>query len=247
MQKGVTGMGYNQWDMLMTSEGVVPGLILNPHAIPSRMTIGQLIEGLAGKVAALEGALGDATIFKKVDLDAIGNRLEELGYDRHGSEYCFDGKTGEYIDKKIFITPTYYQRLQKFVVDEVYSISTGPTCAITRQPVEGKNQRGGLRIGEMEKDVLVAAGASLFLSEKFKTDSDGFEVYICRTCGFRAVANPEEGIAFCNRCSTMKQDSDIVKLSTTWSSSLFLNEIESCNISVSLGIEPYSYSVHMNE
>ena len=99
----------------------------------------------------------------------------------------------------------------------------------------------------MEKDVLISHGASLFLSEKFKADSDGFEIYICRTCKTRAVANPEEGIAFCNRCSTMKQDSDIVKISTTWSSSLFINEIESCNISMNLGIEPYAYSINMSE
>lgn len=99
------------------------------------MTIGQMIEGLAGKVAAIKGSFSDATIFKKVDLKAIGDELESLGYDRYGTEHCYDGKTGEPIDKEIFITPTYYQRLQKFVVDEVYSISTGPTCIITRRMV----------------------------------------------------------------------------------------------------------------
>jgi DNA-directed RNA polymerase beta subunit len=102
-------------------------------AIPSRMTIGQLIEGLAGKLAAVTGAFGDATIFKKVDLKAIGDKLEEYGYDRYGTEQCYDGRTGEAIDRELFITPTYYQRLQKFVIDEVYSISTGPTCVITRR------------------------------------------------------------------------------------------------------------------
>lgn len=132
-QKGVTGMGYNQWDLLRTGNGITPGLTLNPHALPSRMTIGQLIEGVSGKVAAIQGAFSDATVFKKEDIEAIGDRLEELGYDRHGTEHCYDGRTGDPIDNDIFIAPTYYQRLQKFVVDEVYSISTGPTCIITRR------------------------------------------------------------------------------------------------------------------
>jgi DNA-directed RNA polymerase II subunit RPB2 len=147
-QKGMTGMNYHQWDMPFTSEGIVPSLVLNPNAIPSRMTIGQIIEGLTGKVAALKGALSDATIFKKIDIDAIGDELENLGYDRYGAEHCFDGKTGEPIDQEVFIAPTYYQRLQKFAVEEKYAISTGPTDIITRQPLEGKSNRGGLRIGK---------------------------------------------------------------------------------------------------
>ena len=106
-----------------------------------------MIEGLGGKIAAINGAFGDATIFKKIDLKAMGDELERLGYDRYGTEHMFDGRTGEPMDKQIFITPTYYQRLQKFVIDEVYSISTGPTCVITRQPLEGKANKGGLRIG----------------------------------------------------------------------------------------------------
>lgn len=244
-QKGVTGMGYNQCDMPFTSQGIVPGLILNPHAIPSRMTIGQLIEGLAGKRAAIAGSTGDATIFKKVDLNAIGDELEALGYDRYGTEHCYDGRTGEPIDKELFITPTYYQRLQKFVIDEVYSISTGPTCVITRQPLEGKSNKGGLRIGEMEKDVVISHGAGHFIMEKFRDDSDGFDVYVCRTCGRRPVVNEEINKALCKTCQSAKLDDDIVKVRSTWASKLFWDELESCNIGVNLGVYPFEYEQYM--
>lgn len=111
------------------------------------MTIGQPIEGLCGKLAAIEGSIGDATFFRDSDIDAIGDAMEARGYDRFGNKRMYCGMTGEWIDIPIFCTPVYYQRLQKFVVEEVYSISTGPTCVLTRQPLEGKSNRGGLRIG----------------------------------------------------------------------------------------------------
>jgi DNA-directed RNA polymerase beta subunit len=120
---------------MFTESGIVPDQILSPFAIPSRMTIGQLIEGQAGKLAAIEGSFNDATIFRQVDIAAIGDALEKYGYDRYGTERMFNGFTGEWIDVEIFIAPCYYQRLQKFVVDERYSISTGPTCILTRRTV----------------------------------------------------------------------------------------------------------------
>ena len=147
-QKGMTGMQFTQADMMFTESGIVPTLVVNPHAIPSRMTVNQPMECLAAKLSALVGGIADATFFNKVDLDSIGDKLEELGFDRHGTERMFNGMTGEWIDTTIFIGPTYYQRLQKFAIDEVYSISTGPTSVISRQPLEGKSNKGGLRIGE---------------------------------------------------------------------------------------------------
>lgn len=240
-QKAMTGMGYTQWDMPFSDKSIVPSLILNPHAIPSRMTINQLIESEAAKLAALKGCYGDATVFRKIDLKSIGDELETFGYNRYGTEHFYDGRTGEAVDREIFVGPTYYQRLQKFATEEVYSISTGPTCAITRQPLDGKSNKGGLRIGEMEKDVIMSHGAGYFMMEKFRDDSDGFDIYVCRTCGKRPVVNEDENIAFCNTCQSVKMDSDIVKVKSTWSTSLFLNELESANIGVSLGIEPFEY------
>ncbi len=134
-QKGMSSVVFSQADMMFTESGIVPTLIMNPHGIPSRMTVNQLMEGQAAKVCALLGALGDGTAFSKTDINAVGDKLVELGYDRHGTERMFNGTTGEWFDVEIFITPTYYQRLQKFAVEEVYSISTGPTDAITRQPL----------------------------------------------------------------------------------------------------------------
>lgn len=132
-QKGVTGAGMDQSDLPFTVNGASPTITLNPHAIPSRMTVGHLIEGLAGALAALKGIIGDATFFRTTDVENIGDALELAGFDRYSNHRMYDGKTGEWIDTKIFMAPTYYQRLQKFVAEEVYSISTGPTCVLTRR------------------------------------------------------------------------------------------------------------------
>lgn len=240
-QKSLLSLYLNQWDMPFTSQGITATLILNPHAIPTRMTIGQIIEGITAKLAALQGSFSDATIFRKTNLELIGDKLEELGYDRYGTEVCYDGKTGEAIDKELFISPIYYQRLQKFVTEEIYSISTGPTDVLTRQPIEGKSNGGGLRIGEMENNVIISHGEGHFIMEKFRDDSDGFDIYICRTCGKRPVVNEEEDIAFCNTCQASKMDPDIVKVRSTWASKLFMDEIMSSNIGISLGASPYQY------
>lgn len=125
-EKGVSGMGFVHADMPFTKEGIIPGIIMNPHAIPSRMTIGMLTEGLEAKLGSIIGAFGDATIFRKVDIRATGDELEKYGYDRYGVERMYCGFTGEPIDVEIFISPIYYQRLQKFAVEEKYSVSVGP-------------------------------------------------------------------------------------------------------------------------
>ncbi len=165
--------------MPFTETGVVPDIIVNPHAIPSRMTVGQIIEALVAKVCEIDGYVTDGTMFNSVDIEAIGKQLKDLGYDEHGEEYMYNGRTGEKMRSKIFITPTYYQRLQKFVADAMYAVSSGPTCAITRQPLGGKSTGGGLRLGEMERDVCVADGVVNFLQEKFYDHSDGFTPYLC--------------------------------------------------------------------
>lgn len=229
--------------MPFTKNGIVPDLILNPHAFPSRMTIGQLIEGVSGKLAAIKACIGDATIFKDTDPEAIGDELEARGFDRYSNERMYNGMTGEWIDVEIFIAPVYYQRLQKFVVEEVYSISTGPTCVITRQPLEGKANRGGLRLGEMEKDTIISHGASHFLMEKFRDDSDGFDIYVCRTCNGRPVVNEAKNIQICHNCQRLGLNPQICKTRSTWTSKLFMDELESMNVGVSLGLEPFGYEV----
>lgn len=243
-QKGMISISFDQSNMLFTENGLLVDKILSPMAIPSRMTIAQLIESQIGNLMAHRGSLGDGTIFSVYDdPNIVGDELEKEGFDRYGTHRCYNGMTGEWIDALIFIGCVYYQRLQKFVIDEVYSISTGPSCMISRQPLEGKNQNGGLRIGEMEKDVCVALGIGHFLLEKFRDDSDGFNVFICRTCGKYLAVNLDKNIIVCNTCKSAGLDGVPVQVKSTWSSKLFIQELQSTNIGVYQKIEPYAYEV----
>lgn len=147
-QKGTIGMVYSQEDMPFTQSGIVPDIIMNPHAIPSRMTVGQLIECIYGKHCAMEGEFGDATIFDNPDPNKISDALESLGFNRHGEETMCNGLTGEMLKARIFIGPTYYQRLKHMVADKIHARSRGPLQILTRQPVEGRARDGGLRFGK---------------------------------------------------------------------------------------------------
>ncbi|KAJ3451127.1 intein-containing DNA-directed RNA polymerase subunit beta precursor [Anaeramoeba flamelloides] len=151
-QKGTIGMTYRQEDMPFTCEGITPDLIMNPHAVPSRMTIGQLIECLMGKVSAITGVEGYATPFTDVTVEQISNELHKCGYHLRGSEVMYNGHTGRKMSAQIFLGPTYYQRLKHFVADKLHSRSRGPVAQLTRQPLEGRSREGGLRFGEMERD-----------------------------------------------------------------------------------------------
>lgn len=240
-QKGVTGAGMNQADILFSSSGISPDLTMNPHAIPSRMTVGHIIEGVASKASLIKGVIGDGTIFRTTDPEEICDVLEEAGIDRYCNKRMFDGRSGEWIDVPINTSMVYYQRLQKFGDEEVYSISTGPTCILTRQPLEGKSKKGGLRIGEMEKDVIISHGAGHFLMEKFRDDSDGFDIYVCRTCKTMPVVNETIGLVICKTCREAHTTPQVHKVRSTWASKLFLQELESMGVGVLLDIEPYAY------
>jgi len=237
-QKGTRGLSLRDSDMPSTEDGIKPSIIINPHGIPSRMTIGQLIESQVGTLCAEKGTHIDATIFKKIDIESIALELKNMGLDRYGYRRLFNGITGEYIDAEIFIGPTYYQRLQKFTIDTQYAISSGPSDAITLQPLIGKSSGGGLRIGEMERDCIVSHGASKFLAEKFFDHSDGYKEYVCR-CGKTAVVNIAQGIYKCSYC---KDDADIACYDAAWSSKLFIQEINSMNIGTRRYPEPFTYS-----
>eukprot|EP00210_Caulerpa_lentillifera_P005654 g5407.t1 len=188
-QKGTIGMTYCQEDMPFTADGIVPDLIINPHAIPSRMTIGHLVECLMSKVAANTGATGDATPFNGVTVDSISKQLHEVGYEQRGWEVLFHGHTGKRIQAKIFFGPTYYQRLKHMVDDKIHSRARGPVQVLTRQPVEGRSREGGLRFGEMERDCIISHGAAAFLKERLCDLSDAYRVHVCEKSGLFAVAN----------------------------------------------------------
>jgi DNA-directed RNA polymerase II subunit RPB2 len=210
-QKGTCGMLYRQEDMPFTCEGINPDLILNPHAIPSRMTIGQLIECLLGKVTSLRGMdeTVDATAFSRVTVEDISNALHSRGYQRHGNEVLYNGHTGRRLEAQLFIGPTYYQRLRHLVDDKMFSRARGRVTIMTRQPVEGRSRGGGLRFGEMERDVMIAHGSSLFLRERLMTQSDIYRVHICDLCGLIAIANLKRNSFECRSCRNKTKISQI--------------------------------------
>jgi len=182
-QKGMCGLVLEQEEMPFTKDGIVPDMIINPHALPSRMTINQLLECVLGKSAALGGFLGDATAFQNNDIHNYANLMEKYGYEEWGNEVLYSGITGEQLKTSIFIGPTYYQRLKIMVADKMHSRGEGPLQSLTRQPAAGRSNNGGLRIGEMERDSILAHGASEFLRESMMERSDKYEVNIDRKSG----------------------------------------------------------------
>lgn len=195
-QKGTIGMVIPECDMPFTRDGIRPDLIINPHAIPSRMTIGQLVECIIGKASAVYGAFGDCTAFNNngSKIGVYGELLSKVGFHSSGNEILYNGMTGEQIESEIFIGPTYYMRLKHMVKDKINYRTTGPRTGLTRQPVSGRANDGGLRIGEMERDVVISHGATNFLKESMMERGDKYFMAVCNQTGMIAVYNPSKNL-----------------------------------------------------
>jgi len=201
-QKGIIGMILPHEDMPYSMDsGIIPDLIMNPNAMPSRMTTGQTLECLLSKLCCLDAQVGDCTPFRTVSLDSIGDALEQHGFNRHGNEKMINGMTGEVMDCEIFMGPTYYQRLKHMVSDKIHSrTQNGPREILTRQPVEGRKKAGGFRVGEMETWCGISHGVSNFLIDRLVNNSDKYEMYVCNDCGNTAIANLDNKNFECKRC-----------------------------------------------
>ncbi|KAL8434519.1 hypothetical protein Efla_000035 [Eimeria flavescens] len=208
-QKGTIGITYRQEDMPFTEDGVVPDLLMNPHAVPSRMTIGHLVECLLGKTAAIIGGEGDATPFNDYTVSWIAGELHRLGFERHGNERLYHGHTGLPMPSLIFIGPTYYQRLKHMVDDKIHARARGPVAALTRQPMEGKSREGGLRFGEMERDCMISHGAARMLKERLFDQSDAYRIHCCDICGTICVADLQRLAFECRLCGNSNKISQV--------------------------------------
>jgi len=241
-QKGTCGIILDSVDMPFTKEGIQPDLIINPNAIPSRMTIGQLLECLVGKVGALKGKYIDATPFNNIDIDDIGNILEEKGYNEHGYETLYCGMTGKKVKSQIFIGPTYYLRLKHLVQEKIHSRAKGPKTILTRQPPEGRSKDGGLRFGEMERDCMISHGMGQFLKERLVDTSDIYHVYVCSGCGLFASKMIEKNIYKCKLCDIQKRNYTTFKIAIPYAFKLLIQELQTINILPKIKVEGTIYN-----
>jgi DNA-directed RNA polymerase II subunit RPB2 len=195
-QKGTVGLIIREEDMPFTKDGIRPDIIINPHAIPTRMTIGQLVEGITGKACAEYGAFGDCTAFNNdgSKIKIFGELLTGVGYHSSGNEILYNGMTGDQIETEIFMGPTYYMRLKHMVKDKINYRALGPRTALTRQPVSGRANDGGLRIGEMERDSVISHGAAEFLRESMMERGDKYFMAVCNNTGMMAIYNPSKNL-----------------------------------------------------
>ena len=226
-QKGTVGNTIPEEDMPFTSSGDRPDIIINPHAIPSRMTIGQLKETLLGMVLVQLGLFGDGTSFGELTVDSISKKLLELGHEAHGNKLLYNGLTGQQIECSVFMGPAFYQRLKHMVNDKQHSRSFGPMVNLTRQPAEGRSRDGGLRFGEMERDCMVSHGASRFTRGRMYDASDKYQVYVCKTCGLIASYNDKLHIRLCRTCDNRV---DFAYVEIPYSCKLLFQELITMNV-----------------
>ncbi|CRH03696.1 DNA-directed RNA polymerase III subunit, putative [Plasmodium relictum] len=220
-QKGVVGLLVNQEDMPFTESGICPDLIMNPHGFPSRMTVGKLLELVASKSAVMDGEFKYGSIFSGTPFEQVAKILFKYGFNCSSKELLYSGLTGEPLETYIFMGPIYYQKLKHMVQDKIHARARGPRQLLTRQPTEGRSKEGGLRLGEMERDCLIAYGVSNLLLERLMLSSDVCDVYICEGCGMMGY---DLYCTFCKKC-----DKNVV-VKMPYACKLLFQELQTMNV-----------------
>ncbi|HPD81953.1 MAG TPA: DNA-directed RNA polymerase subunit B [Candidatus Pacearchaeota archaeon] len=230
-QKGVIGMIVPEEDIPFTSKGIKPDVLFNPHGLPSRMTVGYLLELLAGKVGSIKGEIIDGTSFCGVGKKDLEEQLEELGFRFDGKETMYSGISGQKISSKIFVGNLYYLKLKYMVGNKMHGRASGKIALLTRQPVEGRSRGGALRLGEMEQQALVAHGASLLLKERY--DSDKVVLPICSKCGSIAIEDSIRVKTFCPLCNS----EEIEPVEVSYAFKLLLEELQGLHINTTFELK----------
>ncbi len=230
-QKGVIGMLVPQEDMPFSTSGVTPDIIMNPHAYPSRMTVGQFIEAIGGKAAAIRGEIVDGTPFSNEEPKTLQEHLINFGLQPGGREILYDGTSGKKFEAEIFLGVAFYQKLHHMVVDKIHARARGQVQMLTRQPTEGRARGGGLRFGEMERDCLVGHGAAMLLKDRLLEESDAYTIYICAKCGRQGFYDIRQRKYSCPTC---EGKSDIEPVTISYAFKLLLQEMQSLCLSPTL-------------
>ncbi len=230
-QKGVVGLLADSKDIPFTSKGVKPDLLFNPHGIPSRMTVGYMIEVLAGKVGAITGSFVDGTPFTGAKVADLEKQLTQMGFSYDGKEAMYDGVTGRKMDARIYIGNMYYLKLVHMVKNKLQARASGKVTLLTRQPVEGRARGGALRLGEMEQQALVAHGASLLLKERY--DSDKTTIHICSLCGNVGIKDTIRNKIYCPICG----GSEVEPIEVSYAFKLLIEELLGLHILTSFELK----------